>query len=214
MNRASENLMQRVPPFLDAAQAHWLAGRVGSYDGNMVLAREILFRADPSMDHTYHPVWRRWTKMHALWLGQIRALEKTSHRRWGDKNAAVRKAAKEARSRLGEVLDTFNYDFPPRIVKVDQGYVKTPRYQTTQPLSVRKKRAIEKAREIDEWVEGDSHSAWLYRKVRGKALDRLPKGADLCWKCGGSGTIPQFYHIADGQCFSCHGAGIHRRRKR
>ena len=200
MKAESERLMQKVPRFLDAAQAHWLAGRVGSYQGNLALARDILIRVrtienqlESQHFHLHHPSWQQLTKMNALIDNQRSALEKTGDRRWGSRNAEERKAANEARRRLGEV----------------SFWNRTRDQQTTQPLAIWKKRLIEKAQEIDEWVEGDSPSAKMYRKVRGKPITRLLKGADICWKCGGSGILPHFYHVEEGACFACKGTGMH-----
>lgn len=33
-----------------------------------------------------------------------------------------------------------------------------------------------------------------------------------CGRCGGSGTIGRFRHVAEGLCFACMGTGIERQR--
>lgn len=74
------------------------------------------------------------------------------------------------------------------------------------------------------WSWASEHGKKTYRVgKKGKGSVRIPFPTGItrknpaekdCFKCGGSGHIPQFGHYAEGVCFECGGTGVARKGRR
>lgn len=190
--RQSGRLMEKAKALMESAFQHWAAGRVGSYQGNLLLARLQMHKAHRMLEEVLgvpeEDPYLRWPdrwQADVAWdvdhankplKGVKSKLEYLARRR-----GKQQRAASEALGKLSDI---------PRI---------------SSPRGMRAE-VIREARAVDAWVVGNSASAKLFRRYRGE-LKVIPEGTEVCPRCAGGGYIDAFKHVDGGQCFECGGIG-------
>jgi hypothetical protein len=189
--RQSGLLMEKAKALMGAALPHWAAGRVGSYQGNLLLARVPENQAQRLITEALGEPDNRNIRWPNRWQADVSwDLSEANEPLKGVKS----KLEYLARRRGKQQRDAS--DALGRLSVI-------PRIPWARGMRAA---VIQEARAVDAWVVGNSASAKLFRKYRGE-LRVIPEGTDVCPRCAGGGYIDAFKHVEGGQCFECGGIG-------